>query len=142
MEKDKALRFWDTVFGKNVKWAQDCFGTWVYRDDYGDTEKKRIRPGNSKEYKYGWEIDHIRPKSDFGDNADPDLLNNYEIMQWSNNRSKGDNYPQFTLDDKEYKVVKCEICGSQGLKGYGIINSSGKRIDWKGKNKKYFIRNK
>ncbi len=142
MEKEKALEIWDILFGKDTLWVQDCFGTWMYREDYGDTEKKRVRPGNTKEYKYGWEIDHIRPKSDFGENADSDLLNNYEIMQWSNNRTKGNDYPQFEINDVKYKVVKCDICGNKGLKGYGIVNSEGKRIDWKGRNNKYFTRNK
>ncbi len=142
MEKDKALMLWDEFFGKDVKWAQDCFGTWIYRDDYGDTKKKRVRPGNTTEYEYGWEVDHIRPKCDFGENADPDLFNNYEIMHWRNNRAKGDNYPQFTIDDKEYKVIKCDICGQNNLKGYGIVDSNENRIDWKGRKNRYFIRNK
>lgn len=142
MEKGTALKLWDIMYGKDTKWAQDCFGTWMYREDYGDTETRRIRPGNSKEYKYGWEVDHIRPKKVFGDNADPDLYNNYEIMQWSNNRAKGDNYSKFEIEDIEYKVIECDICKNAGLKGYGIIDSNGKRIDWKGKNNKYFIRNK
>lgn len=142
MDKEKALKLWDTIFGKNKEWALDCFNTWMHREDYGDTEKKRIRPGNSKEFNYGWEIDHIRPKSDFGDNADPDLWNNYEIMYWSNNRTKGDNYPQFEIDGKKYKVVKCEICENGGLKGYGITDSEGNRIDWKGRNKTIFVNNK
>ena len=54
----------------------------MYKDDYGDTSKMRNnRPsGTGKNYNYGWEIDHIRPKSNFNDNANPDLKNNYEPM--------------------------------------------------------------
>lgn len=142
MEREEALKLWDIIFGKDIKWARDCFDTWMYREDYGDIEKKRVRPGNTKEYKYGWEIDHIRPKSDFGENADSDLFNNYEIMQWSNNRTKADDYPQFSIEDEQYKVVKCDICEKQGLKGYGIVDSRGNRIDWKGKCRKCFTKNK
>ena len=142
MEKEKALKLWDVIFGEKTKWATDCFDTWIYRDDYGEIEKKRLRPGNTNEYKYGWEIDHIRPKSDFGENADPDLYNNYEIMHWNNNRTKGDNYPQFTIEGKEYKVVKCDICEKNNLKGYGIVDSDNKRIDWKGRAGKCFANNK
>lgn len=142
MEKDKALEIWDAVFGKDRKWVQDCFGTYIYREDYGDTETERIRPGNSKKYNYGWEIDHIRPKSDFGENANPDLLNNYEPMHYLNNRRKADNYPTFTIGEHSYEVVVCDICKRNGLKGYGITDKNGKRIDWKGKQKKYFTSNK
>ena len=141
MEKEDALKLWEAMFGQ-AEWVQDCFGVWMNKNDYGDTEKKRIRPGNTKSYSYGWEIDHIRPKSDFGENADPDLYNNYEIMQWNNNRTKADNYPQFEIDKKKYKVVVCNICKSANLKGYGIEDSNGNRIDWKGKHNRYFTRNK
>ena len=142
MEKEKALELWDVIYGKGTVWATDCFGTWMCRDDYGDTEKKRERPGNTDEFEYGWEIDHIRPKSNFGENADPDLLNNYEIMHWRNNRGKGDNYPQFSVGDKTFKVIKCDICESNDLKGYGIVDSDNKRIDWKGRSGKCFANNK
>ena len=40
---------------------------------------------------YGWEIDHIRPKSMMGS----DFISNLQPLQWQNNRSKGDNYPSF-----------------------------------------------
>lgn len=143
MEKDKALELWDAIYGPNHKWQTDCFGTWMYRDDYGDTETKRLRPnGKGKKYNYGWEIDHIRPKSDFADEKSADLLNNYEPMHWSNNREKADDCPQFNVDGKNYTIVKCDICGSHGLKGYGIVDLNGKRIDWKGRFGKYFTKNK
>ena len=118
MEREKALELWKTMFGDEI-WRRDCFGTWMYRDDYGDTEKERIRPGNTKKYKYGWEVDHIRPKSDFGENADPDLYNNYEIMHWDNNRTKADNYPHFEINGQKYTVVKCKICSDPGTDSQG-----------------------
>lgn len=40
MEKEEALELWDVIYGKGTVWATDCFGTWMCRDDYGDTEKK------------------------------------------------------------------------------------------------------
>lgn len=142
MEKEKALAIWDAIFGKNEKWQTDCFGTWMYRDDYGDTKVERIRPdGDGKKHIYGWEIDHIRPKSDFKDESDADFMNNYEPMQWCNNRDKSDDYPQFVIHGLQYQVVKCDICGSNGLKGYGIVNNEGERIDWKGKADKCFKNN-
>lgn len=140
MERDDALKFWDQVF--NSDWGVDCFGTWMYKYDYGDTEKKRIRHGgDGKSHTYGWEIDHIRPKSNFKNESDANFLNNYEPMHWENNREKADNYPQFDIGNSKFKVVVCSICSINGYKGYGIVDKNGKRIDWKGKTKRYFPTN-
>lgn len=139
MEKEKALEFWDAIFGMNSYWQVDCFGTWMYRDDYGETEKTRIRPnGDGKKQLYGWEIDHIRPKSSFEDENDSNFLNNYEPMHWNNNREKADKYPHFVVNNRQYCVVKCVICRTNGFAGYGIIDEQGERIDWKGRMEKYF----
>lgn len=142
MEREEALKIWDAIFG-NKKWATDCFGTWMYRDDYGNTDKTRNdRPGGTgKSHSYGWEIDHIRPKSNFSNESDADLMNNYEPMHWQNNRNKSDSYPHFDIDGQKYNVVKCEICSGHGLQGYGIVDSSGARIDWKGKTSRYYTKN-
>ena len=142
MEREDALKMWDDIFGDR-KWALDCFGTWIYRDDYGDTEKKRNnRPGSDgKYYSYGWEIDHIRPKNDFEKNSNPDLNNNYEPMHWENNRAKTDQYPCFNIGDVQYRVVLCDICSRHGLLGYGITNPAGIRIDWKGSTNRYYVKN-
>ena len=143
MEREDALALWDAIFGKGVKWRGDCFGTWMYRDDYGDIETTRIRPGgDGKKHSYGWEVDHIRPKSDFENESEADLNNNYEPMWWGHNREKADNYPQFAIDGKDYTVVRCDICSKHGLLGYGISDKNGNRIDWKAKQGKYFTKNK
>lgn len=133
MDKAMALRIWEDIYGDD-KWAQDCFGTWMYKSDYGDREKRRNnRPGGTGEYyEYGWEIDHIRPKSSFEDENDAELKNNYEPMNWNNNNRKGDNYPNFQLKGHEYTIVSCDICAANHTKGYGIERvSNHKRIDWK-----------
>lgn len=143
MEKEKALELWDAIYGKNNLWQLDCFGIWMYRDDYGDTEKKRVRPnGDGKLHTYGWEIDHIRPKDSYSLELDADFYNNYEPMHWENNREKSNNYPHFFIGDKQYRVVRCNVCYSCGFRGYGIINESGKRVDWKGVQERYFRTNK
>ena len=141
MTKEDALKIWDDVFG-NTKWAMDCFGTYMYRDDYGDTETMRIRPdGDGKKYSYGWEIDHIRPKSNFSNESEANIMNNYEPMHWINNRDKADNYPHFEIEGKQYKIVRCDICSSNGLLGYGIKDENGNRIDWKGRINKCYKNN-
>lgn len=143
MEKEEALALWDAIYGENNKWQTDCFGIWMYRDDYGDVNTTRKRPGgDGKNHSYGWEVDHIRPKSDFKNESDANINNNYEPMWWGNNRDKTDNYPQFIIDGKSYSVVKCDICSKHGLLGYGIADKSGNRIDWKAKMGKYFTKNK
>ena len=83
MEKEEALALWDVIYGKNNGWQIDCFGTWMYRNDYGDIETMRKRPGgDGKNYSYGWEIDHIRPKSNFKNESDANFYNNYFFNNW------------------------------------------------------------
>lgn len=143
MERADALKIWDAIYGANTLWAIDCFGTWMYREDYGETKLTRVKPNtDGNKHSFGWEIDHIRPKSSFADEKNADFLNNYEPMQWQNNRDKADSYPHFIIDNEQYRVVKCNICSSNGFHGYGIINESDGRIDWKGKMGKYFPTNK
>ncbi|MGG6270853.1 HNH endonuclease signature motif containing protein [Leptolyngbya sp. AN03gr2] len=55
-------------------WRQDQCGAWIYRYSYGKTSE------------YGWELDHITPKSKGGS----DLLSNLRALHWQNNRSKSD----------------------------------------------------
>lgn len=138
MTKEEALEIWDDIYGDEL-WAQDCFGTWIYRNDYGkyDTYRKR-RKGTNKEYNYCWEIDHIMPKSKFVDQEDADFLNNYEIMHHLNNKRKSDN-TNFEINGIKYKVVSCEICKKHNLDGYGIENcKTNKRVDWKYIRKAYY----
>ncbi len=61
-------------------YRKDKCGASMQRSKYGKTEK------------YGWEIDHIKPVSESGD----DSLSNLQPLQWENNRNKGDNYPDWS----------------------------------------------
>ena len=139
VDKDLAMKIWKDLYG-DQKWATDCFGTWMYRDDYGDQKTLRNnRPGGSgKSFSYGWTIDHIRPQSSFKPGESPDFLNNFEPMHFSNNAQKSDGIT-FVVDGIKYKVVVCDICKSEGEKGYGIERvSDGKRVDWKAIQRKYY----
>ncbi len=136
-----AMKLWDDVYGSKM-WAQDCFGTWIYRDDHGVYDKERVRPdGDGKRHVYGWDVDHIRPKADFSSPNDADFWNNYEPMHRQNNEMKSDNFPHFELGNRKYKVIKCDICSNHSLQGYGIIDiQTNKRIDWKGTQNQYYTK--
>lgn len=69
------------VEGQNPdKYRQDSAGAWMQRDKYG------------KEENFGWEVDHMFPKSLGGD----ENVSNIQALQWQNNRMKADNFPRYT----------------------------------------------
>lgn len=61
-------------------YRQDAAGAWMARDAYADKNRE-----------LGWEIDHIYPKSKGGMNH----FINLRPMNWKNNLSKKDNYPDY-----------------------------------------------
>lgn len=66
--------------GKNPNiWRKDFAGAWIRRDGYC-----RRNP-------YGWEIDHVKPRSA----GRSDELGNLLPLHWHNNRFKGDATPEF-----------------------------------------------
>lgn len=58
-------------------WRRDICGYAMRYDLYGQEEK------------YGWEIDHIYPRSLGGETT----LDNLQPLWWENNRRKGDKFP-------------------------------------------------
>ncbi len=139
VDKNTAMKLWDDIFGSNITFAQDCFGTWICKLDYGDGESTRERNKGAGYYNYGWDIDHIRPKASYENEKDADFYNNYEPMHKNNNQQKSDNYPHFEVNGKKYKVVQCEICKRHETKGYGVLDvNKNVRIDWKGKKNLYY----
>ena len=67
---------------------KDACGAWIMWDKFGDQDSI-----------YGWEIDHIVPRSHLEHMHIPeDKINhpwNLRALQWQNNRSKGDYYPSY-----------------------------------------------
>jgi hypothetical protein len=65
---------------KPDKYRQDSAGAWIQRDRYG------------KEESLGWEVDHMFPES-LGGN---EIISNLQAFQWENNRTKADNFPDYS----------------------------------------------
>jgi 5-methylcytosine-specific restriction endonuclease McrA len=63
---------------------KDVCGAWIEWGQYGVTHENGT----------GWEIDHIVPLSQGG----ADSLNNLQPLQWENNRSKGNDYPDWSCE--------------------------------------------
>ena len=66
-------------------YRKDYAGAWIKRDEYGNTEST-----------LGWEIDHRKPVAKGG----ADDFWNLDPLQWNNNRTKNDDYPQWKTSKK------------------------------------------
>ncbi len=73
---------------------KDPCGAWIIRNKYGLTDNP-----------YGWQIDHVYPKSLGGD----DNPRNLRAMHWRNNESKADDYPSYIarITSKGNKNIEC-----------------------------------
>ena len=92
IDKDQVWDKGTIVTGYNPKeYRKDACGAWIKYSDYGN--RKSI---------FGWEIDHIKPLSMLGVYSNDKINNMYNLrpLNWLNNLSKGDDYPN-------YKSVIC-----------------------------------
>lgn len=84
-------------------YRKDACGAWIRFDKYGD--RKSI---------FGWEIDHIFPKSLLKDRNVPeeeiDKIDNLRPLNWVNNDSKGTDYPSYhaRLTSEDDKNKECD----------------------------------
>ena len=73
----------------STRFRKDACGAWIIRDKYGDSDSI-----------YGWQIDHIVPRSLLEENgfSDEEIDNqlNLRALQHDNNASKSDDYPSYT----------------------------------------------
>ncbi len=87
---------------------QDAAGAWILREKYGDHDSI-----------FGWDIDHIYPQNELEKlNVPQELINNrinLRPMNWKNNISKSNDYPEYrsvlkssdktNVEDPQYKIV-------------------------------------
>ena len=77
--EDIVLQVWkkgQVVTGyDSTKYRKDQCGAWMVYSEYGNRKSC-----------YGWEIDHITPRS----NGGSDALSNLRPLQWENNMAKSD----------------------------------------------------
>lgn len=84
---------------------KDACGAWMVRSQYGNQDSP-----------FGWEIDHIYPKSKLEKLGVPeeriDAIVNLRPMQHDNNQSKADSYPSYLISktaDGEENVDADEV---------------------------------
>ena len=80
-------------------WRKDFAGAWIRYDQYGINSR------------YGWVIDHIKPKKLGGE----DSIENLQALHWRNNVLKGNNYDKIetciTSEDFDnvFKIKKWKL---------------------------------
>lgn len=87
-------------------YRKDACGAWICFDKYGDRNSI-----------FGWEIDHIFPKSILRDKnvleEEIDHIDNLRPLNWVNNDSKGTDYPSYharlTSDGRKNKICDEEM---------------------------------
>lgn len=84
------------------QFRKDACGAWIIRSHYGQRDSV-----------YGWEVDHVYPQSMGGG----DDIENLRAMQWENNMSKGDDYPDYKA------VVQSEGNKNVRKEGQYTVNS-------------------
>lgn len=63
-----------------TQFRKDACGAWIIRSHHGQRDSV-----------FGWEVDHVYPESMGGG----DEIENLRAMQWENNLSKGNDYPDY-----------------------------------------------
>ncbi len=88
LNKETASRLWVKQFGKKQK-AVDFSGRTIARAAYNDRNSE-----------YGWNVDHILPKSRGGKTADHNLICCHILT----NDEKADKFPCFKANEKEFEI--------------------------------------
>ena len=91
-DKDKIFRKARSIEGLDAdEWRMDACDAIIHRSSYGRDDEF-----------FGWEMDHIVPKSLLEEKDVPqeliDDFRNLRPLNWRNNASKGDDYPAYRAD--------------------------------------------
>ena len=99
----EADELWVDTFGNTAK-AYDALGHEIHRNKFSDQST------------YGWEIDHIWPKSELEDyGLTADIINskqNLQPLQWKANRIKSDCFPSFVIEYTNGTQQYCYTLGA------------------------------
>lgn len=92
VEKNKIFRKARIIEGLDAdEWRMDACDAIIYRYSYGRNDDF-----------FGWEVDHIVPKSRLQEKGVPqeliDDFRNLRPLNWRNNASKGDDYPKYKAE--------------------------------------------
>lgn len=120
-DKERLDVIWNkgqVVKGYNEKcYRKDACGAWMIREKYGD----RTSP-------FGWEIDHIYPKSKLSESiSDVSLIDdvkNLRPLNWKNNESKGNDYPSY-----QAKITSDGNKNVEGVYEYTVNEETQKIIE-------------
>lgn len=91
-EKDRIFRKARKIEGLDAdEWRMDACDAIIHRSSYGRGDDF-----------FGWEVDHIVPKSLLEENGVPqDLIDDFQNLRplnWRNNVSKGNDYPSYKVE--------------------------------------------
>lgn len=107
INKKSALKFWDETYGEKAYIVKDFHGNYMCRDAYADKDFQVDIKG--KKVNCGWNIHHMKPKSQGGKNAKENLI----CTNITTNEKAG-NKTTYWIDDKLYQIKlnedkQCEI---------------------------------
>lgn len=91
-DKDRIFRKARKIEGLDAdEWRMDACDAIIHRSSFGRDDEF-----------FGWEVDHIVPKSLLEENGVPqDLIDDFQNLRplnWRNNVSKGNDYPSYKVE--------------------------------------------
>ncbi|VEU64941.1 HNH endonuclease domain-containing protein [Mycoplasmopsis cynos] len=92
INQKNAMSLWEKTYGKEII-AQDFAGREIRKGSYNDRNSK-----------YGWNIDHILPKSRNGKDSEHNLIITHIIT----NDEKGNKFPTFNANGTVFNIIKVQ----------------------------------
>lgn len=92
LNRETAMRLWNKSFGNETK-VKDFAGRIIAKGAYDDRNSD-----------FGWNVDHILPRSRGGKTADYNLV----CCHIHTNDEKADRFPVFKANDQKFEIIKVE----------------------------------